>query len=1018
MPILAPDTRDLELGQSQIQPADTYAHPQAEDETILKRAHRARQNGEELSHAFAQLGHTIQSVSSEIGQMGERMGQKSQAEADQEARQNMDLLVEQVHQDIAAGGPKDAQADPKLAQYSPSVRAVVYNNVGNDDGYKWALQKYQQFYQDNNASTNGGMMEQSVVDKFNSGMIAEAMQHVKDNPFYGAGYIKQVRTFADKINAMSTEKRIQFFQSNEGAAYLQTIREEQNNVEHPKADVPLPPTRPAELGGKQADAGNIQLAADNSSMSDASNDVRRTNGVGGNNRNKDPFTGKTYNGPDTTSQGRGLGLINTYYRGDLNHSSNPNAPSPNQMFTYLKSIGASNNEAIMLTSAAASESGLNPRVTHDGGIGFGLFGHNGARLSAMRSQGLDKDWMGQAKFALQEARQRGDSKRADAAKSAEELVAAQLYFERPTGFKEGDVTGSHNYTGRLNTIRRFSSLTGGAELPLVYSGSGPYIQPGHSSIGVPDKITSPISGVSYNLEKAPSIGASVSSAADQALASSIGNTVHPNGGNPLSPIGGDSASTSLAKTAANNSVASDANNSSDQNAKALASAAANAEQLNSAGIAPTRGSVYAAGALGVDNATKVYKANNGAKASEVIDAATLAKHPEIKRMSVGEVKQWAANRVGERINPLEAKHNATRKVDRMFSDISSLGNAWRRELLTKEIVNQVTKTGDTSYLDNMPPEWITPQIEAEFAQATRHAIALKDAETSRQRQLQKEQQEVLENGLKQGINEALISGQPISPDMARNPDGSINNKVLDYMREAVNKTLIPETQSVTEMNTQLNNVTMSVATGDWKSLGFDHEPTDNEIVDKFYHNPNLRPQELKELNAKVDAAKKIGVATNIPEVREAGRHIVDWAKEIDKEKAKMAVIEPGSIPVIFADKAQEMYDQRVRQLTGDYIREHHGMPNTWTSITDDARKYVREEIGNSVKAEAEAMKAKAEQLRGGGSTTSKPAAEPAKPTETKIPSSINFNDLTPQEQGRVTSTGYLIRDGAMIKVTR
>ena len=54
-------------------------------------------------------------------------------------------------------------------------------------------------------------------------------------------------------------------------------------------------------------------------------------------------------------------------------------PSASSHYSYLKSIGASDNEAIVLTAAAASESTFNPAAKHDGGIGFGLYGHNGAR---------------------------------------------------------------------------------------------------------------------------------------------------------------------------------------------------------------------------------------------------------------------------------------------------------------------------------------------------------------------------------------------------------------------------------------------------------------------------------------------------------------------------------------------------------------------------------------------------------------------------------------------------------------
>lgn len=134
-----------------------------------------------------------------------------------------------------------------------------------------------------------------------------------------------------------------------------------------------------------------------------------------------------------------------------------------RIYNSLRSNGASHAEAIMLTGAANSESSFNPRAIHDGGIGYGMFGHNGRRLAAMRAQfGPNPTAEQQALFALQEARQRGDI---PSGATPEQIAAAQMSFERPRGWRPGHPELGDNYGGRLNTIRAYLNRFGGGGSP-------------------------------------------------------------------------------------------------------------------------------------------------------------------------------------------------------------------------------------------------------------------------------------------------------------------------------------------------------------------------------------------------------------------------------------------------------------------------------------------------------------------------------------------------------------------------
>lgn len=163
------------------------------------------------------------------------------------------------------------------------------------------------------------------------------------------------------------------------------------------------------------------------------------------------------------SRGSGYGAINLSYKGGFDDVGKGGF-TPNQAFTYLKGIGASDNEARMLIGASMSESGLNPNVPHDNHTGWGLFGHKISRLD-MRG----KNWQEQYGLALNELRHRPEHSMVEAAKSPDELARAQMFFERPLGFTEAHPENGHNYTGRRNTLARLYGLAGGRELPAIAS---------------------------------------------------------------------------------------------------------------------------------------------------------------------------------------------------------------------------------------------------------------------------------------------------------------------------------------------------------------------------------------------------------------------------------------------------------------------------------------------------------------------------------------------------------------------
>jgi hypothetical protein len=141
------------------------------------------------------------------------------------------------------------------------------------------------------------------------------------------------------------------------------------------------------------------------------------------------------------------------------------------LYGYLTSIGASPNEAALLTSGANIESGFKPDTTHDADIlaarglppGYGLWGDNADRLANMRTSAgvgptANVPWQDQAKFQLAELRdQMGD--RVNAAKTPEQLTALQLEYLRPKGWNTGGGMASE----RLAATREYMANPPGAK---------------------------------------------------------------------------------------------------------------------------------------------------------------------------------------------------------------------------------------------------------------------------------------------------------------------------------------------------------------------------------------------------------------------------------------------------------------------------------------------------------------------------------------------------------------------------
>ena len=169
------------------------------------------------------------------------------------------------------------------------------------------------------------------------------------------------------------------------------------------------------------------------------------------------FTGSApaASGPAPAINPQGRGLNNGVYNLPLDRKG-VSGLSAADSFQFLRSHGASTNEALVLTGAGANESSFNAGAWHDNQQGYGMYGHNLGRLNLV---GLSPQQ--QMIEALNELRHRPEGAAVNAAKSPEGLALAEMHYERPAGYSDAHPENGDNFMGRLNTIKYFSQMANG-----------------------------------------------------------------------------------------------------------------------------------------------------------------------------------------------------------------------------------------------------------------------------------------------------------------------------------------------------------------------------------------------------------------------------------------------------------------------------------------------------------------------------------------------------------------------------
>ncbi|MEJ1932280.1 M15 family metallopeptidase, partial [Nostoc sp. NIES-2111] len=259
--------------------------------------------------------------------------------------------------------------------------------------------------------------------------------------------------------------------------------------------------------------------------------------------------------------------------------------------------------------------------------------------------------------------------------------------------------------------------------------------------------------------------------------------------------------------------------------------AANAEKLKAQGLEVDETNLYLMHFAGEGDGPKIIRAADNTPIERVMSPDSLAANPHLAGKTVGQVKQWAAEKMDAPVSPAMALQNGTRAIDAEYAATSSLDNIRRREIMSKHAISQALNTGDSAYLDAFPPELMTPALRAEFV-ATRRKLKQMEADDYReQRQREADAREDQTRAMIDEINKLEAGGEAIDPRKYVQ-----NERAYNYARQ-----LREAERNITEYDSKANaeglEDTLSAAAvkGDYSSvLGEDYKyktPSKRQLQD-------------------------------------------------------------------------------------------------------------------------------------------------------------------------------------------
>lgn len=285
----------------------------------------------------------------------------------------------------------------------------------------------------------------------------------------------------------------------------------------------------------------------------------------------------------------------------------------------------------------------------------------------------------------------------------------------------------------------------------------------------------------------------------------------------------------------------------------------NADRLKSAGLPVSEANLYLMHFAGEGDGPKVIKASDGTRVADVMSKDSLEANPFLKGMTVGQLKQFAAEKGGGVTGPISAARNAIRSIDQTYAAVGGLDNIRRRDVISAGLMKNATESLDPKYLQYMPPELMTPSLQLQFAQAERQIGVAQRQQRMQELQDKKiaRDQEV-EQG-KDQITQAIGAGKTINP-----ADYAGNSELFDYASK-FNKYQdgqIDEAKSKAMALDYNDRLTGAVASKQWSRINPSwtdgQAPTMAQIRQDILNNPDIKASDkvalMGEISKTLDTA--------------------------------------------------------------------------------------------------------------------------------------------------------------------
>lgn len=339
-----------------------------------------------------------------------------------------------------------------------------------------------------------------------------------------------------------------------------------------------------------------------------------------------------------------------------------------------------------------------------------------------------------------------------------------------------------------------------------------------------------------------------------------------------------------------------------------------------------------------------------------------------------------------------AARGDARGLDREFHFTATLDGRLRRDSMVKSFTDYAMKTGDTRVLDAIPPELITPGAAADIQQARKVAGDVDYTRRHRQLQMQHEEEQQTIRDMKSKIDEKIVNGHEIDMGVdTRDKTGKVIPEVFDYAKShQLTESSIPVLKSDTNRANLEDRIEAAAAAGDLAVLHpslKDKGPA--QIRDWIDTQPDIRTTDKIALKKKLDKIMKAGAAADAPDSKAVYKGVDAYVKTFEALPIYTAINGASPDPLVLKDEAHDFYKSRVRMMFRQAMSENGGeSPANTYDIYEKAAALTKahvKELAENV------MSGKAAGAEGG-----KPA-DAAKPAEQpKVePNKIKMSDLPP-----------------------